>query len=264
MNEVGIFLLSCERTNNDNFQGPLEKLTSLIEEIFEAEDALPADIDINELNHDFFSPLSTDCSRPLLSPTIVRKLTKYIGQVARPTKRLRQTTGGALGTPRAKGRMADVDTQILSRLLKLLDRSVRAGEDIEPFLNHAIHHAPSSTKSSPRKPDAKKNARTKKSDRRSKSQTPKDEDEMNTGMQVDEQDTLDLGEADFDKLSRLLDVARDSIVAADCCIALLGSDRLTKQASSDLSTHLSCSLSFFSALFRRTDNSLFKRHQKPT
>jgi cohesin loading factor subunit SCC2 len=230
MNGVGIFFLLCERSNDDNFQGPLEKLTSLIEDIFEAEDALPADIDINELNHDFFSPLSTDCSRPLLSPTIVRKLTKYIGQVARPTKRLRQTTGGALGTPRAKGRMADVDTQILSRLLKLLDRSVKAGEDIEPFLNHGIHHTPSSTKSSPRKPDAKRNARTKKRDARSKSQTPKDEDEMNTGMQVEEQDTLDLpvGEADFDNLSILLDVARDSIVAADCCIALLGSDRLKK------------------------------------
>ena len=218
----------------------------MIEDIFAAEDALPADIDINELNHDFFSPLSTDCARPLLSPSIIRKLTKYIGQVARPTKRFRQTTGGVLGTPRAKGRMADVDTQILSRLLKLLDRSVRAGEDIDPFLFHAIHHAPSSSKSSPRKPDAKKNARTKKSDARSKSQTPKDEDDMDTGMQVDEQGTLDLGDADFDKISRLLDVARDSIVAADCCIALLGSDRLTKQASSDFSRHISCSLSLFS------------------
>ena len=225
-----------------NFQGPLEKLTSLIEDIFEAEDALPADIDINDLNHDFFSPLSTDCARPLLSPTIVRKLTKYIGQVARPTKRLRQTTGGVLGTPRAKGRMADVDTQILSRLLKLLDRSVRAGEDIEPFLYHTTHHAPSSTKSSPRKPVAKKNTKAKKSDTCSKSQTPKDEDEM----EVEEQGAPDLGDADFDKLSRLLDVARDSIVAADCCIALLGSDRLTKQASSDLNMHISCLLSLSS------------------
>ena len=153
-----------------------------------------------------------------------------------------------MGTPRAKGRMADVDTQILSRLLKLLDRSVRAGEDIEPFLYHASHHVPSSTKSSPRKLDAKKNARTKKSDTRSKSQTPKDEDEMDTVMQVEEQGTPDLGDANFDKLSRLLDVARDSIVAADCCIALLGSDRLTKQASSDLNTHISYSLSFFSSI----------------
>ena len=221
-----------------HFQGPLEKLTSLIEEIFEAEDALPADVDISELNHDFFSPLSTDCARPLLSPTIVRKLTKYIGQVARPTKRLRQAAGGILGTPRAKGRMADVDTQILSRLLKLLDRSVRVGEDIDPFLHHSAHHAPSSTKSSPRKPAAKKNAKTKKNDTRSKSQTPKDEDELDTGMQVEEQGAPNLGDADFDKLSRLFDIARDSIVAADCCIALLGSDRLTKQASSDLNTHI--------------------------
>jgi len=246
MNEVGIFSFSCGHPNIDRFQGPLEKLTSLIENIFEAEDTLPADIDINDLNHDFFSPLSTDCAQPLLSPTVVRKLTKYIGQVARPTKRLRQTTGGVLGTPRAQGRMADVDTQILSRLLKLLDRSVRAGEDIEPFLYHVTHHASSSAKSSPRKPAVKKSVKLKKTDTPSKSETPNGEDVM----EVDEQGAPDLGDADFDKLSRLLDVARDSIVAADCCIALLGSDRLTKQVGSDLNTHISCPLSLSSSIPR--------------
>jgi cohesin loading factor subunit SCC2 len=110
MNEVRIFSFSYGPPNIDNFQGPLEKLTSVVENIFEAEETLPTDIDINDLNHDSFPPLSTDCAHPLLSPTIVRKLTKYIGQVARPTKRLRQTTGGVLGIPRAQGRMADVDT----------------------------------------------------------------------------------------------------------------------------------------------------------
>ena len=215
------------------------------------------------MDHDFFSPLSTDCARPLLSPSIIRKLTKYIGQVARPTKRLRQTTGGVLGTPRAKGRMADVDTQTLSRLLRLLDRSVKAGEDVEPFLYHAIH-APSSIKSSPRKPAAKKNVKTKRTDIRSKSRTPQDEDEMNTGMQAEEQSAPNLDDADFDKLSRLLDVARDSIVAADCCIALLGSDRLTKQASLNLNRHIFCPLTDFAAIFRRINNSLSKCHQKST
>jgi cohesin loading factor subunit SCC2 len=262
MNEVGIFcsILSLEHSNNDIFQGPLEKLTSLIEDIFEAEDALPADIEIPELNHDFFSPLSTDCARPLLSPAIVRKLTKYIGQVARPASDHRRRTGHAT-CERQNGRRGHTDPLSITQLL---DRSVRAGEDIDPFLYHRTHHVPSSTKSSPRKLAASKNAKTKKGDTRSKSQTPKDEDGMAAGMQVDEQDAPDLGDADFDKLSRLLDVARDGIVAADCCIALLGSDRLTKQASSDLNTHISCPLSRFPALFRRIDNNLSKRHQKPT
>jgi cohesin loading factor subunit SCC2 len=96
----------------------------LIEDIFEAEDALPADIDVKELNYYFFSPLSTDRARPPLLPSMVRKVTKYIGQVARPSKRLRQTTGAVLGTPRANGRKAEVNTQIVSRLLKLPDRSL--------------------------------------------------------------------------------------------------------------------------------------------
>lgn len=41
----------------------------------------------------------------------------------------------------------------------------------------------------------------------------------------------ELDEMDYEKLTRDLEIARDSILAADCCIALLGSDRLTKQVS---------------------------------
>ncbi|KAF8968942.1 hypothetical protein BDZ97DRAFT_1797116 [Flammula alnicola] len=223
---------SARRTGDRDERGPLEKLTSLIEDVFEAEDTLPPEVEASDLNHDFFSPLSSDCSRPLLSPTIIRKLTKYIGHVARPTKRLRQATGGVLGTPRGKGRMADVDTQILSRLLKILERSVKAGEDLEPFAHHAM---PSSSKVSPKKPSTKKTVKTKKNDRQSRSQTPRGGDDA-------EGDDVHLGEpsrsanvdeADFEKLATQLDVARESILAADCCIALLASDRLTKQLYSE-------------------------------
>ncbi|KAF8158512.1 hypothetical protein B0H34DRAFT_797892 [Crassisporium funariophilum] len=221
---------SARRTGDRDERGPLEKLTSLIEDIFEAEDALPADAEIGDLNHDFFSPLSLDFSRPLLSHSVMRKVAKYVGQVARPTKRLRQTTGGVLGTPRSKGRMADVDTPVLSRLLKLLERSVKNGEDIDPFV-HQPHALPTSAKSSPRKQFSKKVVKQKKNDRRSKSQTPKDDDV--TDMPDDRGKAVGLNEADFDKLTRQLDIARDSLVAADCCIALLGSDRLTKQLYSE-------------------------------
>ena len=199
--------------------GPLEKLTSLIEDVFEAEDMLPSELEPSDLNHDYFSPLSVDLTRPYLSSAIVRKLTKYIGHVARPTKRLRQVAGGVLGTPRGKGRMADVDIQVLSRLLKILERSIKAGEDIDPF---ASHHVPTS---SARKPSAKKNAKAKKAEQNS----PKgDEGAVREDVTMDEQVAGD-AEADFEKLATELDVANESILAADCCIALLGSDRLTKQ-----------------------------------
>jgi cohesin loading factor subunit SCC2 len=207
---------------------PLEKLTSLIEDIFEAEDALPPDADPSTLPADFFSTTSTtDFSRPLLQPSLIRKLTKYIGYVSRPNKRLR-TAAGAQGTPKGKGRMAEVDTQVLSRLLKLLERNVRAGEDVDPFPSSAPSHASKSV--SPQKKSPKKSTKVKKNDRRSRSRTPgHDEGETEDWDGEDRAEADELSESDFDKLTRMLDIARDSIFAADCCIALLASDRLTKQ-----------------------------------
>ena len=214
---------------------PLEKLTSLIEDIFEAEDSLPTDPDHSSLPADFFSPTTTsDFSRPLLQPSLIRKLTKYIGYVARPTKRLR-TVAGMQGTPKSKGRMAEVETQVLSRLLKLLERNVRAGEDVDPFSssNHASPAAARSSKSiSPQKKSPKKAARGKKIERRSKSKSPsgdEGEEESEGAGSGDPMEGQELTESDFDRLARVFDVARDSILAAGCCIALLGSDRLTKQ-----------------------------------
>ncbi len=209
----------------------------MIEDIFEAEDTLPSDAEASDLNHDFFSPLSSDYSRPLLAPAVVRKLTKYIGYVARPSKRLRQPTGGVMGTPRSKGRVGDVEPQQLSRLLKILDRGVKAGEDLDPFPHVTPSNLPSA-KSSPKKPNTKKggNKTKKNNDRRSRSATPKEVEDfagMNEGMDEDSPSSLAIPtESDFDKLSILLDTARDSILTADCCIALLGSDRLPKQVRS--------------------------------
>ncbi|KAF8904085.1 hypothetical protein CPB84DRAFT_1773363 [Gymnopilus junonius] len=209
---------SARRTGDRDERGPLEKFTSLVEDVFEAEDTLPSEVEASDLNHDFFSPLSSDCSRPCLSFTIIRKLTKYIGHVARPTKRLRQTTGGALGTPRGKGRMTD--------------RSVRAGEDLDPF---AYRAPPPSAKSSPKKPSTKKSAKAKKDDRRSRSATPRNEDEAVDVImeEAGPSNAATVEDLDFDKLSTVLEVGRDSILAADSCIALLGSDRLTKQLYSE-------------------------------
>ncbi|PPQ86325.1 hypothetical protein CVT25_005626 [Psilocybe cyanescens] len=224
---------SARRTGDRDERGPLEKLTSLIEDVFEAEDTLPSELETSDLNHEFFSLLSSDCTRPCLSSSIIRKLTKYIGHVARPTKRLRQATNGVLGTPRGKGRMTDLDTQILSRLLKILERSVRAGEDIDPFAHRV---PPTSTKTSPKKPSTKKASKPKKNDRASRSLTPKVADEEAEDVIMEDSKTapaIDLVGLNFDKLTNLLDIARDSILAADCCIALLGSDRLTKQLYSE-------------------------------
>ena len=153
-------------------QAPLEKLISLLDDIFEAEDSLPPDVsDTADLSQDYSSHLTTDCSRPLVTSNIIRKLTNYIGHVARPAKRdMSKTTsgGGALNTP--KGRMTEIETQALSRLLKMLERSVKTGEDLDPF---ATGSGGREGTASPRK----NKTRSKKAEKGAKSQMPNEEEE---------------------------------------------------------------------------------------
>ena len=209
--------------------GPLDKLDALLEDIFEAEDALSPDGDTSELSADFFSPLSTDCAHPFLHPTIVKKLTTHITKCTRSGKRSRQNTRDSSrttsGTPRAKVGVSDLDTAALARVLRLLERSVKSGEDLDPF--HTLHFVDSQPRS-PSKKSAKK--KSKADDRRSTSRTPHP---IENGEGEDENGNSPPpggpSEVELDELSKLLHIARDSVYAADCCISLLSSDRLTKQ-----------------------------------
>ena len=175
---------------------------------------------------DWFSPLTMPGAQPQLHPNLVRKLISYITKVARPSKRRRLNTrdaNGAAQTPRYKGRMADIDVATLSRILKMLERSVRAGEDLDPF--------PAGIGSSSQKSaKGKKSVKKAQAEARSKSQSPGEPAESDA-MQVDESsaEQQPITEQDIEGLTRTLELARDSILAADCCVALLGSDRLPKQ-----------------------------------
>ncbi|KAJ7605513.1 hypothetical protein DFH06DRAFT_257355 [Mycena polygramma] len=214
---------SSRRTGDRDERLPLEKLIALLDELFDAEDALPPDVDLGSLPSQFFSLQTTvDCSRPLIQPTLVRKLTKYIVQVVQPGKRVRHTVGG---TPRSKEKtLADVDTAMLSRILKFLERSVKSGEDLDPFAGPAAA-PPGSSPSSPRKPSKKAKGK-----RRSKSHSG---DEAEPEAMEVETGPVALTDLDHAKLARALETARDSIFAADCCLALLGAGRLTKQLYSE-------------------------------
>lgn len=195
---------------------------------------MPPDVESQDLPAEWFSSHSIPNAPPCLHPNVIRKLTTNLTKVARPSKRHRLNTrdanGGIPGTPRHKGRMADIDTAILSRTLKILDRSVRAGEDLEPFKGTATAGVPST----PQKPKGKKGAKksqTQEESRRSVSQTP--DGEHNESMDVDDSSTdQHVTEQSLEALSRTLEIARDSVLAADSCIALLSSDRLPKQVSS--------------------------------
>ncbi|KIL61369.1 hypothetical protein M378DRAFT_26115 [Amanita muscaria Koide BX008] len=234
---------SARRTGDRDERPPLEKFVSLISGIFDAEDSLAPDTsDVVDLPSDFFSHLSADGSRPLLASNVIRKLINYIGHIARPTKRDRTKTtaggvpgSGALNTPRSKGRMTEIETQVLSRLMKTLERSVKAGEDLDPFCTGSYHGnlGTSSGREGTASPKKKKKAPSKKTERTAKSQEDA-EDTVVADVNEEEQQSQrersqELQEVDYEQLTKMLELARDSVLAADCCIALLGSDRLPKQ-----------------------------------
>ena len=100
--------------------------------------------------------------------------------------------------------MNDIDTQLLSRLLRILKRSVRVGENLDPFKSSAAPKAASPQK----KKKGKKG----------------DDAEMEEPCQ-EKEPTDD----DFASMAKDMEVGRDSILAAECIISLLGSDRLPKQ-----------------------------------
>ncbi|RDX49866.1 hypothetical protein OH76DRAFT_1556053 [Lentinus brumalis] len=220
---------SKRATGERDERAPLDKFLTLLEDVFEAEDGLPPDVEPEDLPMDWFSPLTAPGAQPQLHPNLVRKLITHITKVARPSKRHRlnsRDANGATQTPRYKGRMADIDVATLSRILKMLERSVRAGEDLDPF--------PAGVGASSQKPTKGKKS-TKKAQvdgSRSKSQSP-GEPADGDAMEVDEADQHSITDQDIEGLTRTLELARDSILAADCCVALLGSDRLPKQLYSE-------------------------------
>ncbi|RPD54662.1 hypothetical protein L226DRAFT_613702 [Lentinus tigrinus ALCF2SS1-7] len=221
---------SKRATGERDERAPLDKLLTLLEDIFEAEDGLPPEIEPEDLPMDWFSPLTAPGAPPQLHPNLVRKLITHITKVARPSKRHRLNSRDANGTaqtPRYKGRMADVDVATLSRILKMLERSVRAGEDLDPFPAGVGATSQKAAK-------GKKSAKKAQADGRSKSQSPgapADGDAMQVDQASAEQQAIT--EQDIEGLTRTLELARDSILAADCCVALLGSDRLPKQLYSE-------------------------------
>lgn len=213
-----LYLLRSQVADLTCITAPLERLNTLVEDILEAEDSLAADIEPADLPKEFFSPLTVDCNHPHLQPAIIRKLTKYISQLARPSKRSRRTTreGIANASSGSRGRdtLGDIGTPILSRLLKILERSIKAGEDLDPLRTSTYHPPPPSSPS-----------KSKKGQKGSTDGMNAQEDRLTVHDSHPQQFT----DSDVHELAVQLEVSRDSIFAAECCMALLSGESLTKQ-----------------------------------
>lgn len=220
----GTLLRSFDLSCSDRFEGPFEKLESLIDEIFESEDDLPQYPDPGDLRHDLFSlSLTTNCARPCLNPVIVSKITAIVGKISRPAKRRPPTSRGQNGAPNSArkddGRMSDLEVPRILRLLKILERSVQTGEDLDPF--KLPPEPQSSTKRSVTKRSGKGSKRMKTLD-----PVPSEDDDP---VVDPEPDSLQEPSINLEGLLKCLTTAKESILAAECCVSILSSDRLPKQ-----------------------------------
>jgi cohesin loading factor subunit SCC2 len=113
--------------------------------------------------------------------------------------------------------------------LKILERSVRTGEDLDPFKPDK----PPDTRASASPSKKSKVSKKPITDQQLQSQTLTGGDEPKADASTDPTEPPSVTNADLDNLAHSLELARDSILAADCCIALLGADRLPKQVYSE-------------------------------
>ncbi|KAJ1303221.1 hypothetical protein OPQ81_011419 [Rhizoctonia solani] len=177
----------------------IEKLCALIDDILEAEDALdPEAAAENGNTSDWFSTKTSDWNSPLLAPSVMARLAQLAGR---------------RGT-----RLGEVDSGNLTRILKILGRSVAKGEDIDPFSSSAGNIIPGSAVKAKLKAKKKGKGNT------------EEEMEIEDGKDKEE---VKLTDEDFERLGRLLEVAKEAAVAADCVLAFLSTEKLPKQLYSE-------------------------------
>lgn len=206
-----------------------------MEDVFEAEDTVPIEGPSHpqtqtQTQHSnspfrFFSPLTDDWGHPRLHPRVMRKLVKMLEQLA---KRRRSKKASEL---------ANVDAHLLRRLLKLLQRSVKAGEDLSVFVGPMVPRgdvagaSAGKTKGTPAKKSKKAKGKEPNQNQDQDQNQERERSKSKTPMAIGEEEYESPTSVDWDKLESVLQIALDSVLAADGCIALLGSDDLSKQVS---------------------------------
>ncbi|KAJ3753999.1 hypothetical protein EV360DRAFT_52476 [Lentinula raphanica] len=208
-------------THDREERSPLDKLMSLIQDIFEAEDGLPTEPDAMDVARGgLFNPDSQDRSRPQLSASVIRKLTKYFGQV-----RGARSTGKSLHSSPTKaraGKLSDIGVDVLGRLLRILTRSLKIGGEVDPFgvlngtrgdLSSDIHKTPKKKKSGT--PAGRNNNEDEGND------GDKGKGKASAGYPFEPPSAVDL-----DLLIQKLTQSRDGVLAAESVIALLGGENV--------------------------------------
>ncbi|KAJ4497024.1 hypothetical protein C8R41DRAFT_824439 [Lentinula lateritia] len=242
-------------THDRDERSPLDKLISLIQEIFEAEDGLPADPNATDLSQGgVFNPDSQDPSKPQLSARIIRKLTMHFGQI----RGARGAGKGVHSSPTKgrgsrNGKLNDIGCDILGRLLRIIARSVKIGGEADPFglLSGTRGDPFMSTHKTPKKkqsgtPVGKGGLDVVGSEEkletlgtlaveRGQSKEPKTpkkdkwKGKSSAGCSIEQPSAVDL-----DVLIRKLTQSRDGVLAAESIIALLGGESVKSSKGGEM------------------------------
>lgn len=190
-------------------------LANLFEDIFEAEDTLPAVFNSNDLtatsHFDRMSEKQRQDGRALLSRLTIKKLAAMFSLCtnrSRPSKTLIGAKQSATSVPES---LAEWDSQEISRICKLLERSMAEAEGVIIFPNNDVT---ARAVASPDKTEAKGKKRNKQATEADGVHTP-----------------LDVGKA-INTVHQLNSLA-DAVLAGECLLTLLTADDLAKPLYSE-------------------------------
>lgn len=180
-----------------------QKVENLLEDIFEESDGFNATPSVEEVNHSrYFHGISASGEHPLLSPECVDKLVQNFVRLHK-SRRSRQSKPEEL--------RCDVD--LLKRLLRILERSMQDGQDLDPFPDNGRRTVIENT--SPVK--GGKVRKGKKAASNAPEPSPElevSDEEKNTG-------------------ARILSTMSNAAAAALCCLVVLRTPGLPKQLYSE-------------------------------
>ena len=155
--------------------------------------------------------------------------------------------------------MSDLEVPKTLRLLKTLERSVQTGEDLDPF------KIPLGSQSSAKRSVIKRSG---KGSKKTKASEHGPGEDVNSAADP-QPDDLQESSVNLKGLLKCLTTAKESMMATECCISILSSDRLPKQVrncvvitESNLTVFFL--FFFFKGLFRRAYLDLLQCREEPT
>ncbi|CBQ69573.1 related to proline-rich protein required for meiotic chromosome condensation and synapsis [Sporisorium reilianum SRZ2] len=230
---------------------PIAKLCGLVEDLFEADDSLPDRDSLQDLlpgqslstaADPFFEMIESPSvsggdsrSVLVLRAAVLQKLLKLIVKCSRPHTEIASISGRA--QPATTPSLATIPAEDVIRLLTILERTARVGENIDPFPSQ-VSRAMASEPASPTKPK-----KGRKAEHRSKStsktpepaQTPDRQEADTPRDRADSENVEEPASAneELEKLHAIFVVMDRAVLATECSLGMLTGDVLPKQVLSE-------------------------------